>query len=551
MRKSFDLFALLALMAVLPLAAETVLFAPEPDKVWSVSQEKPGRKAAANIPVPKEKIAGKKVLLAAEIEQQDISEKPNHWNGVKMMLILTYADGKKGYLQAENAAGALPWTPHAVSVTVPADIRDAQINLALEEVSGAARFRNVRIVEDIPLDYNGYLLTGFINKDNAEYQAGEEMIFTFRLTKDGKMAPGNIRIVCAGDDGGTETLYRSVGAGGKVEICRALNQPGFVMAKATLVTSYGTPAQNNGRNIQYGLGGSVAANTLKQGVPEPDDFDAYWRGQLPKLAAVPMEVLEKKLFRESDKCLIYDVKISAPGKRPASGYLAIPRNAQAKSLPLRIWYEGYGISSAPARENSAEITFSVNAHGIENGREKSYYDALASGELKNYGLRDHENQKPETCYFNDMILRDLRALEFARTLPEWDDKTIYLAGGSQGAFQVIAVAALSEGITGCFIRVPWFCDLGGIKIGRARSTFRPNNFLPGLGYFDTVNFAKRVKAPVEIEAGLTDWVCPPSGVWVLFNNLKGPAQMTMYQGLDHGGYPAYNQQTTPKVNYCK
>lgn len=38
------------------------------------------------------------------------------------------------------------------------------------------------------------------------------------------------------------------------------------------------------------------------------------------------------------------------------------------------------------------------------------------------------------------------------------------------------------------------CDLGGVNIGRI-SGWRPN-YRPGLGYFDTVNFAGRVKAPV-------------------------------------------------------
>ena len=223
---------------------------------------------------------------------------------------------------------------------------------------------------------------------------------------------------------------------------------------------------------------------------------------------------------------------------------------RAEIAAALVWYEGYGVSSAPIRENPAEITFSVNAHGIENGRELAYYKELEQGELHNYGLRAAGNQKPESSYFNNMILRDLRALEFARSLPEWDGSTLYLAGGSQGAFQVVAVAALSDGVTGCFIRVPWFCDLGGIALGRVESTFRPQP-APGLAYFDTVNFAKRVRAPVEIEAGLTDWVCPPSGVWVLYNNLNCPAKLTMFQGLDHGGYPAYDQRTTPKTVYRK
>ena len=89
---------------------------------------------------------------------------------------------------------------------------------------------------------------------------------------------------------------------------RKLARPGFAMAKATLLTAYGTPAQSGGRPIQYGLGGGVAADTLKPGEPEPEDFDAYWVRQKRALAAVPLKVLEKKFVRESKHCLIYDLK---------------------------------------------------------------------------------------------------------------------------------------------------------------------------------------------------------------------------------------------------
>lgn len=169
--------------------------------------------------------------------------------------------------------------------------------------------------------------------------------------------------------------------------------------------------------------------------------------------------------------------------------------------------------------------------------------------MRSYGFSDRENARPESSYFNGMILRDLRALEFCRTLPEWDGETIHLSGGSQGAFQTVAVAALSDGISSCSLEVPWLCDLGGVNIGRIRG-WRPN-YRPGLGYFDTVNFAGRVKAPVTIRAGLSDWVCPPSGVWVLYNSLKAPARLTMYQGRDHAVYPAFDERQTPQTTYCK
>lgn len=126
-----------------------------------------------------------------------------------------------------------------------------------------------------------------------------------------------------------------------------------------------------------------------------------------------------------------------------------------------------------------------------------------------------------------------------------DGRNLTIAGGSQGAFQATAVTALTPEATQCELEIPWFCDLGGITIGRIRG-WRPN-WKAGLGYYDTVNFAKRIKCPVRIEAGLSDWVCPPSGIWSLYNVLNVPKYMKMFQGRNHGPYFGYDQKKAPFV----
>lgn len=511
------------------------------------AKTKAGNKVS--IPLNPALLSGKNVAVFAEVEQENVSAPPKPWNGVKVMLSLVYADGKLNYSQAPNAAGTLPWQTRSFSIRLP-KLKAAQLVLGLEQVSGTVRFRNVRVVEAAIADYSQYQVTGTANRADAAYRPGEEMVFSFRILRQGREIPGRLRIVRSSDDGRTETFEREVKAGQPCEVHASLNQPGFVMVKAMLLDPSGMPARrNNGRNVQYGLAGGVAAETLKQGVPEPADFDAYWSRAKEQLAAVPLRELERKVLKETAVSTIYDVKVACAGNRPVSGYLSIPKGAKPGSLPLRIYFDGYAVHSAQVRESPKAICFFVNAHGIENNREAAYYTALARGELRGYGFRNEENQKPESCYFNNMILRDLRALEYARSLPEWNRKEIYLIGGSQGAFQTVAVAGLSEGITSCDISIPWFCDLGGVKIGRVRG-WRPE-YAPGLGYFDTVNFARRVKCPVKITAGLSDWVCPPSGVWVLYNNLPGPAELTMLQGLDHAVYPGYNRAKAARTTHRK
>ena len=552
------------------LAAGEILFSPD---LSSAVKEAPGRWFTKNekgtvlniaassmgentvsIPVDPARIAGRTVQLSAEIAQKDVSKGPHPWNGVRLALRLTDGAGKQNMPQAGIASGSADWTVRQVSANVPADLKSAEIVLGLDWVLGMAQFRNIAIreVERQP-DYANCTVTGFADRADVRYKPGETMVFSFQLLENGAPVSGTLRISRYGDDGKTEVRELKTGTA-PVVYRTSLDKPGFVMVKAVLLDSNGKPAGRKWANrystVEYGLGACVAPETLKQGVPEPADFDAFWEKTKKELAAVPMKVLEKKLVKETSVSTVYDVKISSPGSRPVSGYLSIPKNAKPKSLPLKLHFQGYGVLGAEIVESGDTIHFFINAHGIENGREQAYYDSLGKGELKGYGFENGKNQVPDTCYFKYMMLRNLRGLEFARSLPEWNGKETYLKGGSHGAFQTMALAALADGISGCEIGIPWLCDLGGIKVGRLRG-WRPD-YMPGLGYYDTVNFASRVKCPVNIQTmGLSDWICPPSGVWVLFNNLKGKASMTAYQGLDHAFYPGYEHKKAVRYTYTK
>ena len=134
-----------------------------------------------------------------------------------------------------------------------------------------------------------------------------------------------------------------------------------------------------------------------------------------------------------------------------------------------------------------------------------------------------------------MILRVLRAIEFLKAQPEWNGKDLRAAGGSQGGFQALAAAALDKDVTQCAANVPWCCDLGGITLGRLRG-WRPD-YADGLGYYDAANMAKRIKCETKIVGGLGDYVCPPSGVCVLYNNINAPKQLDLVQGKTHGYTP--------------
>ena len=499
------------------------------------------------LPVACGPFAGKRLALSCELWQNAVSAKRAEEDGVILALVWTGADGRRGRAAVRTPNGGRGWSLRSVKFELPAEARDAELQIGLENVSGSVMFRRIRLEEaDRVPDFENVFITGECERDSALYRPGEPAKFRFRIFDGEKAVSGRLELLVSGDDGERKTVCADVSADTPAEIAATLNTPGFVMVRATLLTPGGAVIDypKTMMPLRYGMGAGFAAEELRQGAPEPADFDAFWQKSLALLKATPMTVLEKKPFQTKDNCEIFDVSIAAPGPRPAVGLLSIPIGAKEKSLPLEIRFSGYGIGPTWPVTRPDAIVFRVNAHGIPNNGTPEYYRSLASKELASYGFRNDENADPEKCYFRNMILRDLRALEYAKSLPEWDGRNILSAGGSQGAFQAAAVAALDPAVTECDMEVPWLCDLGGITVKRTRG-WRPD-WQPALGYFDTVNFGKRIRGEVKITAGLSDWICPPSGVQVLYNHLKAPKRLTFMQGKDHGFYPGYNPDRAQK-----
>jgi cephalosporin-C deacetylase-like acetyl esterase len=61
-----------------------------------------------------------------------------------------------------------------------------------------------------------------------------------------------------------------------------------------------------------------------------------------------------------------------------------------------------------------------------------------------------------------------------------------------------------------------------------------------MGYYDAVNFAKRIPRTcrtVITRAGLGDYCCPPLGLAKLWRALPGNAEIRWVQGSQHGYVP--------------
>lgn len=371
------------------------------------------------------------------------------------------------------------------------------------------------------------------NKSPISYKCNEKMIFTISArAKAIDIACNHIKWVIRTDDGKQSEGFSSCEPGKPLVLETSISRPGFVRVTCK--------AYNNNNELDSSfdvLEASAGAQIEKLEYCDtiPEDFDVYWNEIEEKIANFPVEVVYcepvthgvKKGFKA------FDVRIASPEGRNASGYVTIPD--KSGKYPIKATFEAYAICSAHLIYNDDTITGCFNAHGIENGITRDEAAQKYGEELKNYGLSDDENASNMTTYWRKVMIRNLMAVKYLKTLPEWDEKNLISAGGSQAAFQATTVAAHDKDVTFLDISIPWFCNLNAENNGymagwRAR-------FAEGLRYFDTVAQATRVKCPVRIFAKLGDYVCPPSTTVTLYNSFKGNKSIDLLQAGTHGYNP--------------
>lgn len=400
-----------------------------------------------------------------------------------------------------------------------------------------------------------FTFTGKTEKNPLTYLPDEKMVFTVQLLEDGKPVDGKkLTWKRRGDDGKTEEGNAVSSATSPLVISTKINQPGFVHIKVSASDDKGVPLKNGDKNMENFDGGAGVELDKIKGWPEPADFDAFWAKQKAKLAAVPIRADMVPVKCEKDDVLVFDVKIDCAGKMPVSGYFFKPKKAAPKSLPARVLFDGYGVKGAQKAKWMVDsgarcMILTVNALGILNGQPAEYYKKLKETTLKDYAFSEVENKDPETAYFNGMFLRLMRALQFIKSQPEWDGKTLIVSGGSQGGLQCLAAAGLDAEVSRCEAEVPWCCDLGGRNYNRLGGWFP--KWTEALGYYDAANHAKRIKCSTSITSGLGDYSCPPSTQIVLYNNISAPKKLEFSQGRTHmyimpGGEKFYLSQDWDK-----
>lgn len=463
------------------------------------------------------------------------------------------------YLQAEIPVGALHDGWNAVEFFNRADWTIMATDFVWTEI------RIGPPAEKMP---QFHVLKGETSHADGLYAAGEDVEITFEGSYNAKPADGAFVRLGIQEPGrvGVRVEQVRLGADGRCKIAiPAPKTPGWITVDA-MIETLPDALGNVGSGARAKAGALCGKDAIMPALPPPADFKSFWDAEIAKLDAVPMKVLRKEQQlddkrSQGGKVREWEVFVDCVGPRPATGFVSMPRDAKPKSLPIVAMFQGAaGIAAWPSTwYGDVAICVSASKFGLPNVmtfkeyQEKGYYKSQVEG----FEHRGAESR--DESFFKWMILRDLRLLQYAKSLPEWNGKVLVVNGESLGGAQSLAVGALDPDVTFICACVPALSDHNGRLAGRRNgwpqlwrpdadgrpATERDRRISEASRYVDVVNFCSLITPDKEVSigTGLLDSTCPPEGVWAAYNAIPAGVKKHVWHnpkagheaGNGHGG----------------
>lgn len=323
-----------------------------------------------------------------------------------------------------------------------------------------------------------------------------------------------------------------------------LTQPGFI--RLNVKTTVG------GREYKGAATAAYEPHSIQPTQVDPADFDAFWSAGKAELAGIPID-LRKTLLPDqcTDKVNVYHVSFrnvgnSWDGQGRLYGILCEPKAPGKYPAILRV--PGAGIRPYGGDITTAErgaITLEIGIHGMPVNLPKEVYTQIYAAAMNGYWTFNLDNK--DTYFYRRVYLGCVRANDVLATHPWWDGKNLVVVGGSQGGQLSIVTAALDPRVSALSVTHPAGCDLTGPLHGRAGGWPHPFRNWDGTvntanatpekvattAYYDTVNFARRVKAPGFYNWGYNDEVCPPTSCYSAYNVITAPKELALTLSTGH------------------
>jgi cephalosporin-C deacetylase len=370
------------------------------------------------------------------------------------------------------------------------------------------------------------------------YKSGEKATFSVQVLKYGNL----LENVTVDYEAGPEMMPDIKKEGvvlkdGMLELTGTMRNPGFYRVRVWAIA--------DGRRYEGIATAAFDPANIKPTVQDPADFDSFWSTVIADARKLN---LDPKLTLMPERCTsetnVYHVSFQneAAGSR-IYGILAVPKKPGKYPAILRV--PGAGIRPYAGDVRTASngiITLEIGIHGIPVNLDPQVYFDLNAGALNGYNTVRMNDRN--THYYKRVYVGCVRAVDFIFSLPEFNGNDIAVTGGSQGGALTIVTAGLDKRIKYAAAIYPALCDHTGYLNKRAGGWphyFRNREPKPGevetLGYYDVVNFARRVTAPGFYTWGFNDLTCPPTSMYSAYNIITAPKELVIFQETGHWTFP--------------
>lgn len=292
--------------------------------------------------------------------------------------------------------------------------------------------------------------------------------------------------------------------------------------------------------------------SFRPDVAEPADFDDFWARTLTESRALATAPQLQAVTTPITQLIVEDLTFSGFGGEPIRAWITRPHSDSP--LPTVVEYIGYnGGRGVPgerlqwAAAGYVHVLMDTRGQGSGWGTGGDTPDPHGSdGSVPGFMTRGIRS--PETYFYRRVFTDAALLIDAVAQLPAVDASRISVTGGSQGGGISLAAAALHPGVVAAMPDVPFLCHFRRSveltpehpfkEIERYLAVHRgvTNEVFGTLSYFDGVNFARRISAPVLFSVALMDAVVLPSSVFAAFNHCgSADAEIEVYEFNGHEG----------------
>ena len=398
----------------------------------------------------------------------------------------------------------------------------------LGSLSISAQIRGTNIVVSVTPDHQDW-----------NYKVGEKASFVVNVRKSGTLL-NQVKIDYeAGPVMYPNTKKTLILKDGTMKWSGEMKTPGFYRLKVV--------AHVDGKDYEGLCTAAFSPEKIKPFAQEPKDFDDFWKKALDEARQIDLNPTKVLLPERCTKDVnVYE--ISYHNNRWGSkmyGVLSVP--VKPGKYPALLRVPGAGVRPYSGDTYTATgkcIVLEIGIHGVPVTMEQKVYDDLANAALNGYWDTNLEN--PDRNAYKRVVTGAVKGVDMIASLDEWDGKTLVVTGSSQGGFLSLAVAALDKRVTFLAAVHDAMCDyeaeLHGVAGGwphyfyHAKMNAITKARLEGARYYDGVNFARRITVPGWYSFGYNDEVVPPTSSYGLYNSVKAPKTLSLYQMTGHFWY---------------